>query len=125
MGYNWNMYSLGIPSRRRFQIRHLLVAIATASAAYIAADAYALEMPAHAQAQAAISVTKPTYEVNASDPQRLASVSFTLAGSVQGRVRASLDGGSTWHSCTRSADRITCAADVDSAAASRLRVAAA
>ena len=82
-------------------------------------------MHAHAQAQAAISVTKTAYEVNASDPQRLASVSFTLAGAVHGRVRASLDGGSTWHSCTSSADRITCAADVDFAAASRLRVAAA
>lgn len=111
-------------SRRNARLRSVLLALATASAAYVVADAIALEAPV-AQAGAAISVADAAYELDASDPQRLASVSFTLGRSVEGRVRASVDGGATWGSCSRAGDRVTCAADVDAATATGLQIASA
>ncbi|HZR96999.1 MAG TPA: hypothetical protein VFA56_14985 [Gaiellaceae bacterium] len=54
------------------------------------------------------TVSSVSYTLNASNPQNVDAVSFTIAPTT-GTVKAQLVSGGSWYSCTNSAGSVTCA----------------
>ena len=53
------------------------------------------------------TVSGVSYSLNASDPQNIDSVSFTISPATASTVKASLDG-TNWNSCTNSSGSVSC-----------------
>lgn len=119
--------------RGLFPIRRLVISAAiaaVAAASYGFAAGNTVPGSRAGDGSAAVSgytVTNVHYNLNASNPQQLSSVTFTISPAVPptGTVRVSTDGGATWGATCTTGASITCTTSASVASVTGLRVVAA
>jgi hypothetical protein len=120
--------------RRRRQRRFWTVAVLAgvfASAAYAFTAANTVPATNAGSGSGAISgytATNVTYTLNATNPQNLDQVAFTISPSTTATVKVQLVSGGSWYSCSNSSGSVTCATtspQATAAAANQLTVVAA
>ena len=100
--------------RRNHKVRMLsmlLVAGALASAAYAFTASNTVPSTSAGSGATAISgysASSVAYNLNATTPTNVDSVTFTLAPAAAGTVKVQLVSGGSWYSCTNSAGSVTC-----------------
>ena len=93
----------------------MLVAIVVgvfASAAYAFTAANTVPASTAGSGSGAITgytASNVTYTLNASNPQNLDQVAFTISPTTTATVKAQLVSGGSWYSCTNSGGSVTCA----------------
>jgi hypothetical protein len=60
------------------------------------------------QAISGYTISSVAYGLNPSSPQNIDSVTFTISPTSATTVKASLNGGTTWYSCTNSSGSVSC-----------------
>jgi len=113
---------------RRLALAAALAAVAAASYGFAAANTVpATRAGDGAAAVSGYTVTNVHYNLNAANPQQLASVTFTISPAVPptGTVRVSTDGGATWGAACTTGSSITCTTSATVASVTGLRVVAA
>ena len=99
---------------RRKRNRYLLAAVAAAvvaPAAYAFTAANTVPSSNAGSGSGAISgytISNISYTLNASNPQNVDQVAFTIAPTT-GTVKAQLVSGGSWYACTNSSGSVTCA----------------
>jgi hypothetical protein len=96
--------------RRILSLGLLVTVLAAVGSTYALPDAHGLaptDAPA-AVAAAGVSVEHVSYEVDRLDPQRVSAVRLHLAADARGDVLTTLDGGTTWLSCTGAGRTLRC-----------------
>jgi hypothetical protein len=100
--------------KRRRQRRFLMVAMLAgvfASAAYAFTAANTVPATNAGSGSGAISgytATSVTYTLNATNPQNLDQVAFTISPTTTATVKVQLVSGGSWYSCTNSSGSVTC-----------------
>ena len=100
--------------RRNHKVRMLsmlLVAGALASAAYAFTASNTVPSTSAGSGATAISgysASSVAYNLNATTPTNVDSVTFTLAPAAAGTVKVQLVSGGSWYSCTNSSGSVTC-----------------
>ena len=89
--------------RRIIRLTVLVATLAAAGATYGFAAAPALTATATQPADHRV-----TYEVDESDPSRVAALRFQLAAPARGDMLATFDGGATWLECTAQGTALRC-----------------
>jgi hypothetical protein len=54
------------------------------------------------------TISSVSYGLNSSSPQNIDSVTFTISPTTATTVKASLNGGTTWYTCTNSSGSVSC-----------------
>jgi hypothetical protein len=120
--------------RRRRQRRFLMVAMLAgvfASAAYAFTAANTVPATNAGSGSGAISgytATSVTYTLNATNPQNLDQVAFTISPTTTATVKVQLVSGGSWYSCANSSGSVTCSTtspQATAASANQLTVVAA
>jgi hypothetical protein len=60
------------------------------------------------QAISGYTISSVAYGLNSSNPANIDSVTFTIAPTSATTVKTSLNGGTTWYSCTNSSGSVSC-----------------
>lgn len=97
--------------RTRFAIVAVLVAV-FASAAYAFTASNTVPGSSAGDGSGAISgytVSNVAYTINATNPQNLDQVAFTIAPAAAGTVKIKLAAAGSWYSCANAAGSVTCA----------------
>lgn len=101
--------------RRRTRTQFLLVPIAAgilASAAYAFTASNTVPASQSGAGSSAISgytATNVAYTLNATNPQNIDAVAFTISPTTTSVVKMQLSSGGTWYSCTNTAGSVSCA----------------
>ncbi len=90
----------------------LIVAGVVASSAYAFTQSNTVPATRAGDGNSAISgytATSVVYSLNATNPQNLDQVAFTLSPTATTTVKVQLASGGSWYSCTNTAGSVTCA----------------
>jgi hypothetical protein len=100
------------PKRRR---RSAIGSIAVAAALVFAAYAFTASNTVPAtkagdgtQTISGYTITSVVYNLNASNPQNVDSLTFTMNPTTATTVKASVNGGTNWYACTNTAGSVSC-----------------
>jgi hypothetical protein len=122
------MARLLISIPRRLVLAAALAAVATASYGFAASNVVPATRAGDGAAPVSgYTVTNVHYNLDASNPQQLASITFTISPAVPpaGTVRVSTDGGVTWGATCGTGSSITCTTSASVASVTGLHVVAA
>ena len=105
--------------KRRFTIVAIMAAVVSVAAyAFTAANTVpATNAGSGSGTISGYTVSGVTYTLNASNPQNVDQVAFTISPTT-GTVKAQLVSGGSWYSCTNSSGSVTCATTSPQATAS-------
>jgi hypothetical protein len=98
--------------RRRKALAPVLVAGTLAFAAYTFTASNTVPATQAGSGSAAISgytASSVTYSLNASNPQNVDQVAFTISPATTTTVKVQLVSGGAWYACTNSSGSVTCA----------------
>lgn len=107
-----------------------LIAGVVASSAYAFTNSNTVPATNSGSGSSAISgytATSVVYNLNASNPQNIDSVTFTIAPTTTSAVKIQLASGGSWYSCTNTAGSVSCTTtspQATAAAATQLTVVA-
>lgn len=86
--------------------------VATAMYGYSASNSMPASAPSAGQGASSISgftVSGVSYTLNATSPQNIDQVAFTISPSTATTVKARLSSSGSWYSCTNTAGSVSCA----------------
>jgi len=115
--------------RRRFALAALIAGI-TASSAYAFTNSNTVPATSAGSGSGAISgytASNVAYNLDASNPQNIDSVTFTISPTAASTVKIQLASGGSWYSCTNTAGSVSCTTtspQATAAAATQLTVVA-
>lgn len=115
--------------QRRFALAALLTGI-VASSAFAFTNSNTVPASSAGSGSAAISgytATNVSYSLNASNPQNIDAVTFTISPTTTATVKVQLSSGGSWYSCTNAGGSVSCATtspQATAAAATQLTVVA-